>query len=110
MVRILLDLGHQVLDGVIELDILPVEEALGSQFQHHIRIDAVSLDDPELSLGVPAAEFGLRRDAAVAEGFVPADSDPAAPGARADDRAHLEILELLRQRLAIAASLAVDEQ
>src|SRR5262252_4012508 len=50
VVRILLDLVHQILDGVVELDILSVEEALGTQIQQHVGIHPMPFDDPQLSL------------------------------------------------------------
>src|SRR5437879_2890461 len=70
----------------------------------------MTFNDPGGPLGVPATEFRLSDHAAVAKRFVSANADPATPGARADDRAELELFEPEGKGLAIAAALPINQR
>ena len=86
-----------------------MEQAVGVQVEFHVGIDAMAFNYPGGALGIPAAKLRLRDHATVAEWLVTANTDPAAPGARADDGAKLELFESQREGFAIAATLPVDE-
>ena len=101
--------ASRYVDRVVELHVVAVDQAVRVEVQLDVGIDAVAFDNPIAALRVPAAEFRLRDHATVAQRLVAADADPAAPGARADDRAELELLETEGEGLAIAAALAVDQ-
>src|ERR1043166_8782642 len=70
----------------------------------------MAFDNPGGAFGIPAAELRLGDHATVAQRFVAANADPAAPGARADDRSQLELFEPQGEGLTIAAALPVDQR
>src|SRR5207249_10302264 len=106
--RVLRDLRHQVFDRVVELCVLAVDEPVRTEIELDVRVDAVPFDLPAAPLRIPAAELGLRRHAAVPKRLVASDPDPSSPGPGSDHRPEPEVLEALREGLAVAASLAID--
>jgi len=107
--RVFGNLLRQILNRAIQLDVVAVEQSIRIQVEFFVWINPVAFDDPIFALRVPTANSGCRNVSAIAQGLVAANANPAAPGARADDRPHFELFESKRECFAIAAALAVDE-
>src|SRR6266550_3361815 len=106
--RVLRDLVGQVLDRVVELDVV-AHEAIRSEVEDDIRVDAVTLDLPALSLRIPASELRLGRRPPVPQVLVSSDADPAPPRPRADHGSDLEVLHSQGESFAVASPLPVDQ-
>src|SRR5262245_16463263 len=101
-VRIRPDLLEHCVDGLVELRV-PAAHHEGRVVHHDdVRIDAVALDAPcSILLVVP--EGGNADRSAVNEARVAGDAHQPAPGAHADERPDLHLLEVAREGIAAGA-------
>src|ERR1043165_2491829 len=97
--RILRELVHQHLDCFLERRIATRDDELGTIDDFDVRRDADAFHGP-LAGVVEEAELRRGDRAAVHQSGIAADADEAAPRARADERADLALVEVVRQRIA----------
>src|SRR5580658_1232480 len=105
--RIVLDLLLQQVDAGLELRVGSAKRCVGQIIDGDVGFHAVALNEPALAIGAVDADFRGRGESVVRLDIAAGEPDFAAPGAGADDSAHPEMLEALRESFAVRCGLLI---